>query len=172
MMTRLQPIPRTALAAAAVAAACSLAVHAQAAGRAEVSFADPQRYSDAGFGSVEVSRTQRLVAGLFDRVAARLPDGQVLQVRIDDIDLAGEIEHFVPNQPRVMGRVPDAPRLEFAYTLRSGGRVLAEGRERLTDLSYLYRGSGKDRSAALPYEQRMVDGWFAARLAPVAPAQR
>jgi Protein of unknown function (DUF3016) len=65
---------------------------AQAVGRVEVRYVQPERFSDAGFGAVERERTLKVLSQHFDRLAQRLPDGQLLQVEVTDVDLAGEVD--------------------------------------------------------------------------------
>ena len=131
-MIRPLSLLRRRVAVAAALLAISAAAHAV--GRAEVRFADPRTYTDAGFGAVEIERTQRGLAAHFDRLARRLPDGQVLQVELQDIDLAGELDTLVVDPVRVLGRLPDSPRLALSYQLRAGDQVLLRGDEVLTDL--------------------------------------
>lgn len=153
----------------AIAAVALLgAAAAQASGRAEVRYVQPERYADAGFGAVEQERTQRVLTAHFDRLAQRLPDGQVLRVDVTDVDLAGEVDTLAFHRVRVLGQLPDAPRLGLKYELRQGEQVLAQGEERLTDLAYLDRSRGLRRDEPLPYEGRLLDRWFSERLAKPA----
>jgi hypothetical protein len=145
---------------------------AQAVGRAEVRFVDPQGYTDAGFGAIERERTQRQLAAHFDRLARRLPDGQVLKVAMLDIDLAGELDTLAFDHVRVLGRLPDRPRLAMSFQVLAGDRVLEQGETVLTDSAYLERGPGRYRDQPLAYERRLLDDWFAAQVAPKAGAAR
>ncbi|WP_158289009.1 DUF3016 domain-containing protein [Rubrivivax albus] len=153
------------LSAAGLAALCAVGLPAHATGAAEVHYAQPERFTDAGFGSVERERTQARLTAEIERLASRLPDGQRLSVTFTDVDLAGEIDHFSPHGLRVMGLLPDAPRLSLRFELTQGGEVVARGEEQLRDLSYLVRRSGLDHRAALPYESRLLTEWFEQRFA-------
>lgn len=155
---------RLALSAAVLGAAVA-AVPAHAAGVAEVHYAQPERFTDAGFGSVERERTQALLKAQIERLASRLPEGQRLSVTFTDVDLAGEIDHFSPHGLRVLGQLPDAPQLSLRFELTQDGQVVARGEERLRDLAYLVRRGGLDRQAALPYESRLLAEWFEQRFA-------
>lgn len=150
-------------AAAAIAALCATPV--QASGVAEVQYQQPEQFTDAGFGSVERERTQTLLRRQIERLAQRLPDGQRLKVTFTDVDLAGEVDAFSPHRLRIMGQLPDAPRLALRFELTQDGRVVAQGQEQLSDLAYLARRSGLDRQDALPYENRLLAEWFAQRFA-------
>ena len=124
---------------------------AQATGHAEVRYVAPENFTDAGFGAIERERTQNLLTRRIEQLASRLPDGQVLKVEVIDVDLAGEIDWMSPHRLRVMGQLPDAPRLSLRFELTQGGQVVARGEERITDLSYLMRRSGLPRNDCLLY---------------------
>lgn len=156
----------------AVAALLLAAAGAQAAGRAEVRYIAPERYADAGFGALELERTQRVLTSHFERLARRLPDGQVLRVDVTDVDLAGEVDTLALHRVRVLGQLPDAPRLGLKFELRQGERLLVQGEERLTDLAYLDHGRALRRDEPLAYEGRLLERWFDERFAKAAPAVR
>jgi len=157
---------RLSLTAALLGMVC---VAAQATGRAEVSYAAQDRLTDAGFSVHEVLRTQRLLTAHLERLAQALPDGQVLKIEVRDIDLAGEPDTLVFDRVRVLGRVPDSPRLDLRFELRAdGGDLLRQGDVVLTDMAYLQRGIGVRRSQPLAYERRLLDDWFRHELAPAA----
>lgn len=139
---------------------------AQATGRAEVNYIAPETFTDAGFGAMERERTQRLLTQRFDSLAQRLPDGLVLRVAITDVDLAGEMDDFSFHRVRIMGQLPDAPRMSLRFELLDGSTVLARGDDQLSDLSYLARHAGLQRDQPLPYESRMLESWFGERFAP------
>ena len=152
-----RPIPAALL---ALALSVSLSAPALASGRAEVRWAEPSHFTDAGFGAREIERTQRVLGAHIERLAERLPDGQVLAVEVRDVDLAGELEMFTADQLRVLGRAPDRPRLDLRFELRAGGEVLRHGEAVLTDLAYLDRGVGLRRGEPLEHERRLLDRWF------------
>lgn len=156
---------RSTLAAAALALLA--AGSAQAVGRAEVNFVQPEKFIDAGFGSLERQRNLKLVADQFDRLARRLPDGQVLKVEVTDLDLAGEVDTLSVHRIRVMGQLPDAPRLSLRFELQQDGRVLAAGQDDLIDMAYAMGASHLKGTGPLPYEARMLERWFNDRLAGV-----
>lgn len=154
------------LAAALLALAAT--TPAAASGRAEVRWAEPSHFTDAGFGAREIERTQRVLGAHIERLAARLPDGQVLAVEVRDVDLAGELEMFTADQLRVLGRAPDRPRLDLRFELRAGGEVLRRGEAVLTDLAYLDHGVGLRRGEPLEHERRLLDRWFDEQIASTA----
>ena len=163
---------RLPLIAAALLSGCLFAGAAHAVGRAEVRYVSPDTFADAGFGALEKERTQRALTAHFDRLARHLPDGQVLRVDVTDVDLAGEVDSFSMHRLRVMGQLPDAPRLGLKFELRQGDRLLAQGEEQLTDLMYLDRRIGRREDGPLVYEGRLLDQWFDTRIKTVASAVR
>lgn len=145
---------------------------AQAAGRAEVSYSDPQRFADAGFGAREIEHTQQTLTAHFERLARRLPDGQVLHVTVRDIDLAGELDMFFFDRVRVLGRVPDSPRLSLSFELRADGQVLRAGDDELRDIGYLHRLPWVGQGDALAHERRLLDSWFSQKVVAGSAAVR
>lgn len=140
---------------------------AQAVGRAEVSFVQPERFSDAGFGTLERERTLKVLSQHFDRLAQRLPDGRVLKVAVTDVDLAGEVDTLALHRIRVMGQLPDAPRMTLKFELLQGGQPLAQGEEQLIDMAYQLGSFRGRRDGPLAYEARMLERWFDERIAGV-----
>lgn len=151
--------------AASLFVAGVMALPAQARGLAEVHYVQPEQFTDAGFGVLARERTQALLTAQIEALARRLPDGQRLRITFTDVDLAGEIDVFGPHGLRVMGLVPDAPRLSLRFELTQGGQVVARGEEQLRDLSYLIRRTGLDARTDLPYENRLLTEWFEQRFA-------
>lgn len=165
---------RSACSLGALALAAALGT-AQAAGRAEVSYPGADDYTDAGhssFGQMEREHTLKTLSNHFDRLAARLPDGHVLRVTMKDVDLAGHIKWIDMRPMRVLGTLPDWPRLKFHYELLGNGQVLRAGDASLTDLGYLNRMPGHWASRPLPHEMALLERWFEEEIATqVAEAQ-
>jgi hypothetical protein len=154
----------TALVAAALALLATAGA-AQAVGRAEVRYVQPERFSDAGFGAVERERTLEVLSRHFDRLAQRLPDGQVLSIAVTDVDLAGEVDTLALHRIRVMGQLPDAPRMSLKFELRQGSQLLAQGEDQLIDMAYQLGSFRGQRDGPLVYEARMLERWFDERFA-------
>lgn len=160
---------KTALLAAAVVGALVLAAFAppaHAAGRAEVRYVEPERFSDIGRNPWDRERSLAALSAQFDRLAARLPDGQTLRIEVLDVDLAGEQSPLVWHDARVMRGGADAPRATLRWTLLDGAATLRGGEDRLTDLGYLFAQPRRAaRADELPYESRMLERWFDDRVA-------
>ncbi|MBR0668302.1 DUF3016 domain-containing protein [Roseomonas hellenica] len=142
--------------------------------RAEVtvSFLEPGRYTDANLATdrpvgADAPALQAL-RRQFERLGRRLPPGRSLRIEILDVDLAGRFEPWRVQAPnlRVMTGAT-WPRLRLRYVLEGEGRVLARGEEDVTDRTYLDRGGSIRSGDRLPYEERMLEDWFAWRIARV-----
>lgn len=159
MLNRLQPVLFLAL--------LGTALPLFAAGTIEVSFVEPQRFSDAGSTAQETERNTRVLADELQRLAQRLPDGQLLRVEVLDLDLAGSIKHGARGDVRVMRGGADWPSLRLRYTLSAEGRPLRTGEESIADLDYLHSLPPDPLGTSLPYEQRLLARWFNERIAGV-----
>jgi hypothetical protein len=147
-------------------AALVLAAHAAT---AQVEFAKPESFTDAGRPRPAAGRDESLRPlrdHLVAEAARRLPADQALHVTITDVDLAGDFE---PRQAysREVRVVKDIypPRIELSFRLlRADGSVVKEGARTLRDTSFLSRGA-PDRQDSLQYEKAMIDRWLESELA-------
>ena len=99
---------------------------------------------------------------MLQEVAAKLPAGQQLSIKVLDINLAGELEWVrrTADELRVMRNV-SWPMIEFEYQLSENGQVLKADKVRLSDMSYLQDSFfSVAQSGTWRYEQRMMDRWF------------
>lgn len=103
---------------------------------------------------------------IFTELANRLPDDQVLNVKVTDIDLAG----YVTPVPRDGGlhmmrivRHGHEPAIRFEYSLvDANDQVLQEGEERLrgrTGTDSIRRNTSTSVDG-LRYEREMIERWF------------
>ena len=140
------------------------------AGTAEVSFVEPQKFSDGGsrLGEAEQVRAS-ISAHLQTLAAAHLPIDQTLRVEVLDLDLAGEVRSTRRGSDmRVLRGRADWPRITLRYNLRQGEKVLAAGEDSLADMNYLDTRVGLVYSQSLPYERRMLTRWFEQRFVPAS----
>jgi len=143
--------------------ACSAA--AQAAGVVEVSFKPADQYRDAGRG-LEGERTLEQLGRYFKSLAARLPDGRMLKIDVQEVDLAGEQRPMRRTDDlRVMRGGADWPAMTLRWTLSEGERTLQSREERINDMNYLMH-SGRGNGDPLYYEKRMIEDWFDQRFVP------
>jgi hypothetical protein len=160
---------RTLIACALMALACSNA--ALAAGQVDVSFKPVGQLADIGHGSLDAERNLKSLTEHFKSLAARLPDGRTLTVEVLDVNLAGEMRPTRNgNDLRVLRGRADWPTLDLRWTLSGDGRTLASGEDRLADMAYLSASRPVGHDGPLPYETRMIDRWFADRVA-ASPAR-
>lgn len=133
----------------------------QAGGRVDVTFKDPQKFVD--LQSTWLS-DKVLLDGLSTHLQqlgnTYLPDGQVLQVEIADIDLAGSIEHTRRmSQVRVMRDVT-SPRITLRYRFQTTDPTTPMTEETVWDAAYLSHINRYGSGDPLRYEKHMLEEWF------------
>lgn len=135
------------------------------AGEVAVSFVQPERYTDIGFGQVTRQRNLKTMAEHMAEWGAALPASRRLEIEVLDVDLAG-VERPVGREPfvRVLNGKVDGPRMSLRWTLREGASVVARGEDQLSDLGYAYRLALGDRNQPLYYDLRMLDAWLRERI--------
>lgn len=103
----------------------------------------------------------------FNKLAARLPAGQDLNVEVLDVDLAGQTWPTLMSAQdlRIMNGRADWPRMSMRYTITQGGQVVRSGEENLSDMGYMNRINRYYGGDALRYEKQMLDDWFKTRIA-------
>ena len=140
------------------------------AGTVEVSFVQPERYTDAGRGPDAEATRKALDQHLQALGQTGLPAQQRLRIEILDIDLAGEIRPMLNlgNELRVLKGRADWPRIHLRYTLSDGAQILSNGDESISDMAYLTGTRTNDRSGSLPYERRLLNDWFLNHFGPAA----
>jgi len=138
-----------------------------AAGGAEVSFSDPSKFTDIGHyadRSEAKANCDEIAAHLKKLAERELPDDEMLQIQVLDVDLAGRFEPWPHHEwdVRVM-RPVSWPSIKLRYSLTHNGEVVANGDEVVSDMDYLRRINTYPASDSLRYEKRMLDDWFAHR---------
>jgi hypothetical protein len=140
---------------------------AWAGGTVNVSFIEPERFSDAGERSYYYSpATLQKVEQYLQHLGQRyLPDGQALKVEVTDIDLAGELRP-VPGRGdwvRIARGKADWPRFKLRYTLEAGGQPVKQGEETLANLDYMHVLPDIGSYEPMRYERLLLEAWFKAR---------
>lgn len=150
----------TLVATSLVVALSTLAGTAQAAGTVQVNFVGTDQYSDAGRGAFDVERTTKALAEHLKTLGKALADGQVLNLTITDIDLAGELRPARNgSEVRVLRGRADWPRIDVNYTLTRADGTLTAGQAKISDMNYMYSNVGLSRGEAHAYENRMLHRW-------------
>jgi len=153
------------------AALLSLAAGAaSAAGTVNVAFVDPEKYYDAGTTKLDVPANLKVIEEHLKYLGQRfLPEGQVLNISVLDVDLAGTVHpgRRSGNEVRIAKGGADWPRITVRYALESNGSPIKNGEEVVSDLSYGRHGpSTYSTLDPLHHEKWMLEGWFQARFKP------
>ena len=129
-----------------------------------VKFVDPEAYTDAGRYGDDVAHNLVTLERHFTELGSQcLGEGQSLDLRVLDVDLAGRVEWWrrTGYDVRVMNDI-SWPRVVLTYVLRDdAGQVLGEGQARIIDQSYLWRTAYvRNDTDELPYEKAMLRDWL------------
>ena len=144
-------------------------------GPVSVEWTDPAEFSELRFSQNRWEAQQgdwvtQLARYLQERAAARLPEGQRMDVTITDIKRAGSFEPWHganANNIRVMRDVyPPRMTLQVRIT-DADGRVVSEGEQRLVDTAFLMNNRPMDTDP-LRFEKDMIDTWLRREL-PAPP---
>ncbi|MDO5505260.1 MAG: DUF3016 domain-containing protein [Pseudoxanthomonas suwonensis] len=132
-------------------------------GPVSVSWADPADYRE--FSCRMVDPDHRWVEELARHVRAQaerqLPDGATLELRLVDVDRAGECEPVRNGEFQRLLRDSTPPRIELDYRLTlADGRVNEASGVRLTDLGYLQRLPTVGSGQSLLHEKRLLEDWL------------
>jgi hypothetical protein len=148
----------------AVACACLLAVGSALAGvMVKVNYLQPEKFTDMPFEPWEREDVLKGLTEHFQKLGEKLAPDQNLTIEVLDIDLAGRL---VPgahggHDIRILRGGADWPRIQLRYSLDEGGRVLASGDAKLSDMNYLGHLNRYPDGDRLRYEKQMIDDWFA-----------
>ena len=149
------------------AGAASAAPADKPASPVEVTFIAPEKFTDAKQDAMDSERGRNALLGelkehLVTQAAKYVAPGQQLEIKVTDVDLAGEFEpqrgpDF--NNIRIVKEIYP-PRVNLEFRLRGAdGKVVSEGKRQLRKLDYLL-------SVALPtsdhlrYEKEMLSDWL------------
>lgn len=135
--------------------------------RVTVTFVQPEKFTDASGEDFNDDRDrEHVLASLkshVEKMAQRyLAAGQSLEVRFVDIDLAGAFESWRGpeyDRIRILKEIyPPRMTLEFRL-LGADGKVLAEGKRKLSTLGYLMSHAFPS-SDGLRYDKEMLGAWM------------
>lgn len=141
--------------------------HAPSDVKVSVAFAHPETYADPSAKWSDGERDgilRQLGAGMTRSAVDYLRDDVVLEVRVTNLDLAGQVEDWrgPMHQFRVI-RSEYPPRMSFEYRVRdSRGRVLDQGQAKLTNPNFQF-GPGSDTDR-LYYDKALFRDWLRTEL--------
>jgi hypothetical protein len=127
-----------------------------------VTFTKPDQYSDMPWSSIDREHVLKELQEFLVQLGSKLPADRDLKLDIVDIDLAGRVDpgrRF--NDIRIMRGRADWPRMDVRYSLESNGKVLEQGEDHLSDMSYLMSINTYPNGDSLRYEKHMINDWFA-----------
>lgn len=132
----------------------------------EVTFTEPESYVDMRAGEKNSYQFKKDVfyniEKLLTKLAAGLPEEQVLKIEFTDIDLAGDIDMFDARLFRVVKSMYP-PRLAFNYQLLSKDKsVLMQGDENIRDTGFMMNASLRYKNEMFGYEKQLLEKWFKA----------
>jgi hypothetical protein len=138
--------------------------------RISVAFIEPEKFTDARRAELEQTSTailDELQKFIIRRGARHVSENMKLNIRVTDIDLAGDFELFrgpQADQVRITkGLYPPRLVLEFEV-VDNAAKVIRAGKRNLTDLNYQLR-SVYLREDPLRYEKELLRDWLRAELA-------
>lgn len=146
--------------------AATLLLGAAAQAQVQVTYQNPQQFTEFAGSTARYDEGQRWLADLKSYIetqaAARLPAGQQLSVTVTDLRRAGWVDPMLrPGQPVRVVRDIDAPRLDVQYRLSdANGTVRQSGEAQLRDLGFLSRPQRPGPADALTHEKNLVDRWL------------
>lgn len=142
--------------------------------RVQVSWAPTERLSEVkdnqiGRGWLRPEEWQRSLSEyLRKRADIVLPEGQRLEVTIDDIKLAGAYEPWRGPDLQDVRIMKDVypPRVDLHYRLLAAdGTSIREGDNKLRDMGYLQRTLPFSNDP-LRYDKRLIDDWLRKEFGP------
>ncbi len=152
----------------AVVPALHTEAKSSAASRITAEYVNPEKFSDFRDGVFDTEKgRQHLMEELNDHLAdlgrRAIPEGQRLEIRFTNIDLAGDFEPWRGpqfDQIRILKEIY-APRMELDYRLvdAASGAVIRQGTEKLVDMGYLMNLPMMSSNDTLRHDKQMLTDW-------------
>jgi len=135
-----------------------------AAGESEVTWTNPEKYTDIRAGNENRSKFKARIFRHFEKhfthLSEKLPEGQTLKVNVTNVDLAGDVRFDTMDRIRVI-RELYIPRMAFTYELvAADNSVVKSGEVDLKDMGFMQHSSNIGRHKAIFYEKVMLNKWF------------
>lgn len=150
-----------------VAALLSVLSVSAFAGEAKVTWGDLSKFTDVVEGQESKAHFQeRLVkefGDVFNRFSERyLPEGYVLEVKVTDLDLAGDVRPMVVQggMLRIVSRIY-WPTMSFEYVLKNAkNEIVKSDKATLKDMDFMERIRIPTGKTGFEYEEKMLSDWF------------
>lgn len=107
--------------------------------------------------------------GFFQQLATSLPQGYQWQVKVTDIDLAGDVDYFAGGAGNALRVVKDiySPAIKFNHVLRDQhGEEVISGEEKLRDMGFMHSLRSNQSHNEFHYEEQMLTDWFNKEMLP------
>lgn len=129
----------------------------------EVKWTNSDKYRDVHAGDGHRAKFKARVFRNFEEhfaaLAEKLPEGQILLIDVQDVDLAGDV-HQNMQRIRVVKDI-FFPRIKFSYqVIDSNKNEISAGDVDLKDMSFMMGANHRYKQDSLGYEKRMLDEWF------------
>jgi len=164
--TLVHRLHETAAIALIVITGCAAAAD-ESVSRVSVAFVEPEKFTDARRAELEPTSSgvlRELEKFLIETGARYVPESMRLNIRVTNVDLAGDFELFrgpQADQVRIIkGLYPPHIVLEFEV-VDSTAKVVKSGKRDLTDIDYQLR-SVYPREDYLRYEKDILRDWLRA----------
>jgi hypothetical protein len=148
----------------------------ESASRISVTFVEPEKFTDARRAELQPTSSgalRELEKFLIDASTRYVPENMKLNIRVTDIDLAGDFELFrgpQADQVRITkGLYPPRIALEFRVA-DAAGQPVKEGKRDLTDIDYQLRVA-YPRDDYLRYEKELLRDWLRDEFATLKSAR-
>ena len=136
--------------------------------RVHVEFFEPKNFTDIGdtYMASEKSRNSDLDLireYLVDTAARYVPQGEMLEITFEDIDLAGDFEPWRGPQLTDVRIVKEIypPAMKFSFKLTDAeGNVLKQGKRELRDMNFMMKLTLASRNDPFRHEKSMLDDWL------------
>lgn len=132
------------------------------AGTVKVEWHEPDKYTDIKSANANRNKFRKSVFKQFDKHFSKmaqkeLPEGMRLEVKVTNIDLAGEVRGAAQYRTVTNSRWPS---IEFEYSLYDGKRLVKSETVKLKDMTFMDKRSRLGNRSAYFYEKRLIKDWF------------
>lgn len=137
------------------------AAAAQAGGVVNVTFVEPDKYYDSGNNQFDKPINLKTIETFLQDLGKRyLADGQVLDIEVLNVDLAGYSRPTRNGDLRIVRGGADWPNFQLRYKLSAGGQPVKQAEERVAEMNYTGKIATYSARDPLKYEKQMLDAWF------------